>query len=447
MIASPLRLTDFHRIGSLRLIATFIALTFIAGACDTYITASEEPEAQSFASAEGVRISPMPPGARLGTSNPGEDTSPYGCYLSWYVPDEDVWRYRRVYLHFDEEVVRKSPRHSAGWRYRARSAEETDRLIAFANCIIPQTREAAQMMGKVVGRTSRTASTIVLPQGNSFRFSTTGDADLDGSKANDDGYVCPEGYNWLNAEKQYCQNSDGAISLPVVYVEGDGGGGWGGGDDGSGSDPCLHCGPDPDPCDDPTGLCWDDGSGGGSQFPEPPQDPCMAENPPTYCTNPCQTGDATKDNKAVQIGFDAIWEASNFGDPAAPNPREDRRENGMFIIRNPDGTLRWDKWPNAWETQACGIAMEDDWRDYLPDNLIAVAHTHPWFIGEYYKDVCKDSVTDDYTGGHSDADHDWLLYINAHFNSIEIKSFVIDADSIWTIDFWKNPSHTARCGY
>jgi hypothetical protein len=83
------------------------------------------------------------------------------------------------------------------------------------------------------------------------------------------------------------------------------------------------------------------------------------------------------DSPEVQDGFKDLWARSNYG----PNvPMSERREQGGWLLRNPDGTFRIEPFPSSWANGPCEINLPNPLT--VPAGAVALVHTHPYRNGE-----------------------------------------------------------------
>lgn len=191
-------------------------------------------------------------------------------------------------------------------------------------------------------------------------------------------------------------------------------GGWGGGDD-----------------------PWNWNGGGGTD-PYPPAD----------TTRPCQTNYPLLDDSVVQQKFAEAWEASNYG-----APMNDRREQGGWIIRTPDGRLTAQPFPATWPAYQCGIDIPND--ALAPVGALAMYHTHPFKRGDRLTG-CDPQVLPgggrvfiNYRNESSIADDSALVGFRRR-NAPDLIGLILDADSIIAFDGSGVQSHdikVERCGY
>ncbi len=376
----------------------------------------------------------------------------YSCQIAVLKrdPASDSLRYHygRLNLHFDDEILERASGPAASWRYRVPMEGNPERMVLAMDCIIPMSRETSEMMSQVVGHERRTdeARTIrpsIVPPGARSTITaappTIAANVIDGSVPNADGYICPPTYNWLSPDQQYCIDAGGNLSLPDVMVFEDPWPPGGGGD--PGEEPCHLCDMRDD-CDDPTELCFEDGHGGG--FPIP-RDPCQEENPPAWCLNRCETGDALLDRLVFQEEAEALW-LEAYGPPGQPRDQSARIENGSWIYELASGALQFERM-NASHVTSCtmrGISMPSG------SNLIGVLHSHPFSDGEVVGDpnclaARNYSNPVSYHKGPSRADSTLANHPN-----IDAPIYILDSTSVYLLEPGHNRSDAVehnRCGY
>ena len=413
----------------------------LAVGCDSVETAPETAAPQG-----GLTFSDLPDGVSLtgGFSRPGPlvvspdptfgpvaaaarvaPESEYGCVLAAADPAVDGgFRYRSVWLHFDADPGMAPATF--------RSVRRTPGAVRAAVCRIPQTREAVEALGALLGvdvegdveMGTRRASPATTTASFSFASSPPGD------EPNEDGYVCMEGSDWTDDTKTLCRDADGVYSTPVFEVVEDGPGGGGGGGDTGGGEPG---GDDPWPSpDDPPGDgepsdCVSMGPGlpclpgGGGGDPSDPTDP-----DPDTCDEPDHPAISGETGAAF---LSALWESSNVGTINDRTPLQDRVENAYWAVRDSRGATSYVPLPDDWPRTACGIGMPADWRDYIPDEAYAFIHTHPYYLGEDVKSLCGDDYESNYQSG-TNLDDIGFVFDAAAASGRHIKGYIIDGGAI-----------------
>ena len=277
-----------------------LLLSFTSG-CD-----SAEPVWEADAPQTGLTFSDLPDGLSLtgGFYNPGAlEVSPdpaaepvaalriapasdYGCVLATADPGPDrAYRYRSVWLHFDD-VEPGTPVATFRSLKRTPTADGAARA---AVCRIPQTREALEQLGALLGvdLTSSTPSAeTVQPRRGAATARMAGPVG-----PNEDGYSCMEGMWWGDESMTWCTNGLWN-STPVITVEEDpldDGSATDGPWDGSGDNPSEG---EPSGCisDGPGMPCLPGGSGGdGGAGPAPlplGDDEIPEDEDPPDCSEP-----------------------------------------------------------------------------------------------------------------------------------------------------------------
>lgn len=421
-------------------------LLFLASliACDSVAPPNpplEDPES-FLQTVDGLAVTSMQDGSQGSRSSTDAKESPYGCFVS--VLDSDTgaqsYSYRSwsIYLHFQESVIERAKGLSAGWFYRAPLEGNSNKVVRLMNCVIPQSREAADLMKRLVGRKKvpNRHDDGAVPAITPNVLNLTSDYGfLDGDVPNPEGYVCPTGYDWLSQEQDYCVDENGNVSLPHVVVIEDPSP-PGGGDPGD-DDPCWWCEPGDDPCDDPTGLCYEDGNGGGY----PPIDPCTGNNPPVYCTNPCNTGEQGVDSKIVQLGMQQMAERGRI------DQAQDQRLEDITAVVEIDGTvhvLRSDYSSLGTIQNPC----EAKPRISIPAGaeLKYLLHLHPFSVGELITTTaCPQRYRNRRYGGLPSVPRDSLM-VAQH----GVPMIMIDKDGVSFYD-GSGPVHQTtrwpRCGF
>lgn len=164
----------------------------------------------------------------------------------------------------------------------------------------------------------------------------------------------------------------------------------------------------------------------------------------------CQTGDPAIDSPQVQAGLALIWKNSNYG----PNvPMEQRVEDGGWILRNPNGSFTFQRFPASWVRETCSITPPGPVTP--PATAVGVVHTHPFRNGEALT-ACPPLVTrwgtlvTNYNGATSDDDDSAIAALRLMPGFEQLKGYMIDADGIVT---YTGPGaaaqqpRVARCGY
>lgn len=305
-----------------------------------------------------------------------------------------------------------------------------DGIVRVAQCIIPDTEEAEELLQQQLrkfGVNSWLDSEEIKAKGN---VTTSGDWE----------WVCTEYFITvvcsMNSQGQLynCSTTEiRCISYELSYYETPGGG--------AGGDPGFP-GDDPGDCD-PMGIepCFDDG---GSSIPPPEPDPCDVDDPPVYCTNPCNIGDPLiDDNVGIQGIFEGLWELSRTHLPIA-----NRLEQGGFITFNQNSgeygfTFISDA--NATKT-ACGISGNIQ----APPNTVAYVHTHPFFEGENTMSVCGSGGVTSHSSTHSQNDYLTLYDFASQIGNPLIVGYVLDGNNIDKFNTTQPPGYgivKTRCGY
>jgi hypothetical protein len=167
---------------------------------------------------------------------------------------------------------------------------------------------------------------------------------------------------------------------------------------------------------------------------------------------PCGTGDPILDNANIQAGFNTTWAASNAFDSKAP--MGDRLEQGGWIVLS-NGVYSFVPFPNTWIRTPCGIDPPANWTNDIPNNLVGVVHSHPFYSGEDTRSVCGEDFGVSSYGTGMDTflinidDENFLKAISGAvgnqltgyiIDGIRIRSYKIAGDKMETKPF-------NRCGY
>jgi hypothetical protein len=165
---------------------------------------------------------------------------------------------------------------------------------------------------------------------------------------------------------------------------------------------------------------------------------------------PCDTEDPILDNSEIQSDLkNILWSGSNALD--VNTPMGDRSEQGGWIVATDDG-FDIVFFPPNWSRDACGINPPSNWANNIPDNVVGVVHSHPYYLGEDRSSVCgEDRVEDAYAGGPSRQDLDFLIVVMDELSDFNLKGYVIDGSSISQYDISTAATMQYqtynRCGY
>jgi hypothetical protein len=371
-------------------------------------------------------------------TNSNQQTSPYSCLISTLAEDEADYNYwnQAFWVHFPRSAIDEAEGKTIFKAFSFASEQSGDnagswagkgKIVRLAQCEIPD---------------SDFAETLLIEQFIKFdeKLVDVFNRQLK-SKAGD--WECIEFYHTYDCEYD---PSEGMVICTImdthcvtwVYVEeppiSGGGGGFPGNDPGE----CDPMGTEP---------CFD--GGGGSSIPPPEPDPCDETNPPSWCTDKCETGDATIDNTGVQETFEYLYDKSDFDLPI-----DQRTEQGGWITKDPlSGDFGFTEFPSNWPRYACGIGMPQNWVNAAPSNTVGMVHTHPFFENDDTTDpnVCGEEYgTEDWTSGFGNDDLQALIDLANHLSDHTIKGYVIDGNNIVTfntLSFTGPEDIDPRCGY
>jgi len=384
----------------------------------------------------------MPTGSELSDkkAKSGDEISPYGCFLNAYQPDEsEPYRYWSVYLHYPEQIIEEAGDRKAVYKYRLK--EDSDKVYLLANCVIPATQNAANLVDRLLRESlseyessSTVAKSNIAPQ----PLNTSDDWC---SQPNNEGFSCMEGTCWLNGDMNTCCGPDGCGLPEVEVVEeiedclGDDCGGGSGlpwpippapPEDpsdpnpwepiipGGSSDPCETCDPGEDPDDNeetcPLGQI-DDGFGN-----------CIDEEDPEPCV---ETGDSFLDDSFFQ---NKLQEAAT--ESGLDELNEDNKIEGFYAIRLENGVFSKEPIPHSGRT-SCSYDISTTSSFF--DDVVALIHTHPYAPYQEIRDqACLErkgwDVESDgfpiYNPGPSDADR-----LVASITSLPL--YTIDSEKIY----------------
>ena len=72
---------------------------------------------------------------------------------------------------------------------------------------------------------------------------------------------------------------------------------------------------------------------------------------------------------------------------------QDRMEQGGWIVKN-GREYSFVAFPSDWVTSPCGINPPADWQGDIPDGIVGMAHSHPFFVGEDISTISEYSEDD-----------------------------------------------------
>ncbi len=158
----------------------------------------------------------------------------------------------------------------------------------------------------------------------------------------------------------------------------------------------------------------------------------------------CNTNDPIIN--ALQDEFENIWKASNASHTSIP--MANRLEYGGWIVSNANG-YSFVPFPSDWTRKPCEINPSGNWT--IPQGIVGIVHSHPFFVGENTKIVCGPMGEESYSGGPSDDDAYFLYLIAKHLSDYNLKGYVIDGKNIHKFDPLTYGSTLfstiSRCGY
>lgn len=138
-------------------------------------------------------------------------------------------------------------------------------------------------------------------------------------------------------------------------------------------------------------------------------------------------------NKKIQKQFIDLWEAS-----AAGRPLNQRREQGGWIVRKRNDDYGIVPFPPYWQAYPCSIELPVDFVKEVPDNLVGIVHTHPFFEGDdtSASNVCGGEATEPYASGANYSDMDILVKVANEKEDFCIKAYIIDGNNIISVTTW-----------
>jgi hypothetical protein len=192
------------------------------------------------------------------------------------------------------------------------------------------------------------------------------------------------------------------------------------------------------------------GGGGSSRGSESgsDEDDCR----PPYCITdddpePCDTNDEIMNDNNIQNKLVELWQQSN-----TDLQIEERSEQGGFIVESNGGYDIVNFSPD-WASSVCEITLPSNYLDTIPNNVVGIVHTHPFFEGDdtTHPEACGDTGTSNYQSSPSRADGYMLIDVANHIEDLYIKGYVIDGNNISVYDLLAAASRTfttiPRCGY
>ena len=126
-----------------------------------------------------------------------------------------------------------------------------------------------------------------------------------------------------------------------------------------------------------------------------------------------------------------------------------RREQGGWLIRNPDNTFRFEPFPATYATSPCAIALPMPLP--IPPGAVAMVHTHPFRNGERmtscdWQETPYGTFPVTYRNTTS-MDDDQVLRRLQTTGAPELIGIMIDADKIVAYNAGPTESSFQRCGY
>lgn len=368
--------------------ASFRAAALVAATVGLLAACSDTPTTVVRPVPEPTADSPtIGPGEFRGSRTAGPDPE-YVCYASAATPSSHGnYQYMRLKVAFPASARGTG----ATVPFQVRWVDSSNRVVAAANCRIPPTPEARNIM-----------LDHVLPHDDRRRLGivTTGGARFSG----DPGCV-----------------SSGTCALPPLVVVAP---------IGSGSGPVV-------PWVDWGSSMGDAPSYGGYYDPGTPD-----------AGGPCNTGAPVFDNIKVQQGMSKLWDESNYEATAIG----DRREHFGWIVQNADGS--YDLWDAGVAGTVCGYDGDVPYPPQGPDAIVAFVHTHPYDNGENVPTCTASShqVTGvgEYHSQASDYDRDTSIQLGKALGRTgPLSGVILDADNItvFTGNDTSKDGGTPRCGY
>jgi hypothetical protein len=435
------------------------AMLFLSVACERVPTSLNE-ELNEEMSDETVTFIRKRAGAEEVSSakrnSNSKEESPYSCLVSTLNEDDAEYNYdnRAFWLHFPSEIIKDargkevynafsfSDVHAG---HRAGTWGGQENIVRVAQCKIPDSELAEELLvselmkfGKGTWYENRKSKS---KQFQNNTILTGNSSNVNGVTAQSGEWVCLTAFitrlciYYPDTGEEECTITD-IQCIEYTYVsENDPGSGGGPGDPSDDPGECDPMGTEP---------CFDDG---GGSVPPPEPDPCDDDNPPTYCENPCETGNSHVDAIESQITMDNGWIAS-YGSENNPLPHDQRNEK-MFIIIDKNSHFDFTEIePN--DVSSCHFIASGI---SIPSNAIGFFHTHPYAPDE----LITDQRCLDYRGW------DVETYGYPKYNAENVSAgdsalvsatglpiYVIDNEKIRTIDP-SDPSEYSdtddRCGY
>ncbi|NBC26887.1 MAG: hypothetical protein GVY08_08495 [Bacteroidetes bacterium] len=377
------------------------------------------------------------------TSN--QQTTPYSCLISTLADDDAEYNYwnQAFWVHFPKPAVEQAKGKTIFKAFsfasehagdKAGSWAGKDKIVRVAQCEIPDSKLAETLLEEQLKKFGK-GTWLESHKANQERSSQN---EAQAKSSSDWDWECSEYFITVvcqvdsqSGELTNCVITDiRCVSYELVYNEPPGGGGGGGGFPGDDPGECDPQGTDP---------CFEDGGGGSIPPPEP--DPCEEDNAPAYCENPCETGDPILDDEGIQIGFENMWEDSNYGNDSNPNPESQRQEQVGFIVPNGFGGYQLQRLSSSFISDAGPCAVSFKAPGNLPEGTILV-HTHPYSKGES-QNQCIPGQTLKYDNVPGVEDRPTLNTLGLD------EGIILDSDKVirFTSNASEQPTLINRCGY
>ncbi|MDR9419252.1 hypothetical protein [Gracilimonas sp.] len=115
------------------------------------------------------------------------------------------------------------------------------------------------------------------------------------------------------------------------------------------------------------------------------EDPCEGEDPPAYCENPCNTGDAILDSLETQQTMEDVWEES-YGTNDNPLDDNDRNEAVYYIMELDNSYVFEPVSLQSVDNPVSSCHFRGSYSTSKIQNSVGLLHTHPYKHNEEIND-------------------------------------------------------------
>jgi hypothetical protein len=310
----------------------------------------------------------------------------FPCSMSLRLAD-GTWQMREMSFRYPAYAIAAD---GATTTFAYRGYDDSQQLMAMADCIVPATRAAAAQLAQTFGALRTTS-----PNGRGLRSGANATA-LTTLEVT----ACGPGYTgeYPNCKKDSPTGTGGTVT-PTNPASGGGGGG------GTTSDPTQQ---------------------------EDPEQP------------PCESGNPILDSPTVEKGFQDLWSQSN-----ATANLADRHEQIGWIVQGTNGYYIY-QWPISGNWAGFCNGVGDVTAYYPPEGpgaIVGFVHTHPYALHENVLN-CEGQIVE-YLGHESDADRAASVQLGQILGRSEpLTGWIIDRDQITAFEgLWQPAGKWTRCGY